>query len=682
MIGLRPRDVEAREELIELLIRRGERVGARQQIEETTARLLEEDQPARAIALYERILTFDPDDLPTFRKIIAIHQRVEDLPGAMAVFGRMLDLLEPRPDGFEFEQAAHEALHLDPDCQAIRRRLADFYVREGRPAEAETLLLTLAVGQLEAADLDAAEETLKRLLAINPKSVPARAHHAELMVRRGNTEAALSEFMSLTGQLAMQEGLASLIQPHEAGGHGPGRPRTRLPVAPLRGHPAAGRTTPSRTSSSASATTSPTPRRWRPAARRARTTTRSSSTATLGWARRTSATRSRITSATTTRTSKCATSRWRNSSTGLIDAIGNNGIAAFRSWHKLIDVLIMDDVQFLSGKERAQEEFFHIFNTLYQAGKQVVLTSDRPPRDIEHLEKRLKSRFGAGIIVDIQTARPGDARGDPAPRAGRARHRRRRQRRGPAVHRRARRDQRARAERRAQPGAGPPRDQRRNARPGDDAQDSGEHPDPGVNRGDAATNRRSTHGWFCCREPVTDQKQNRAHPDSSCWKHCVDAAREYVQERVSQGIRAKEPLIPKSYDAGRQWLFRLGKDVLGRPIHYHLFRHSSATFYANKLNRQELCYRYGWTFSSNMPDVYISRIGMANRELDTRFANSEIGELRMKIEAVERENRMLKEMVARIREQQEKLTEGLIEYQESLSRMRTSSSKSARPHAG
>ena len=65
-------------------------------------------------------------------------------------------------------------------------------------------------------------------------------------------------------------------------------------------------------------------------------------------------------------------------------------------------MLIIDDVQFLSGKERAQEEFFHIFNAIFQAGKQVVLTSDRPPKDISQLEKRLKSRFGSGIIVDIQ----------------------------------------------------------------------------------------------------------------------------------------------------------------------------------------------------------------------------------------------------------------------------------------
>jgi tetratricopeptide (TPR) repeat protein len=87
----------------------------------------------------------------------------------------------------------------------------------------------------------------------------------------------------------------------------------------------------------------------------------------------------------------------------LVDAIQNNTVNAFRSRYKTADVLLMDDIQFLSGKERAQEEFFHIFNTLFQSKRQIVMTSDRPPKDIERLEKRLKSRFGAGVIVDILT---------------------------------------------------------------------------------------------------------------------------------------------------------------------------------------------------------------------------------------------------------------------------------------
>lgn len=88
---------------------------------------------------------------------------------------------------------------------------------------------------------------------------------------------------------------------------------------------------------------------------------------------------------------------------GLIDAIQSNRIAEFRLRHRRADVLLIDDVQFLANKERAQEEFFHLFNTLHQARKQIVLTSDRPPREMTFLEKRLRSRFGSGVTVDIQT---------------------------------------------------------------------------------------------------------------------------------------------------------------------------------------------------------------------------------------------------------------------------------------
>lgn len=86
----------------------------------------------------------------------------------------------------------------------------------------------------------------------------------------------------------------------------------------------------------------------------------------------------------------------------LIEAIQNNAMLDFRARFRDIDCLLIDDIQFLAGKERAQEEFFHIFNNLFQAQKQIVITSDRPPKEIKLLEKRLKSRFGAGVIVEIQ----------------------------------------------------------------------------------------------------------------------------------------------------------------------------------------------------------------------------------------------------------------------------------------
>lgn len=85
----------------------------------------------------------------------------------------------------------------------------------------------------------------------------------------------------------------------------------------------------------------------------------------------------------------------------IVSAIRNGTIEKVKKEYRSIDILILDDVQFLAGKEKTQEEFFHIFNTLYQKNKQIILSSDRPPRAIPALEKRLRSRFGGGMIADI-----------------------------------------------------------------------------------------------------------------------------------------------------------------------------------------------------------------------------------------------------------------------------------------
>ena len=86
---------------------------------------------------------------------------------------------------------------------------------------------------------------------------------------------------------------------------------------------------------------------------------------------------------------------------GVVSSIKNHDMENFKAKYRAVDVLVLDDVQFLAGKEKTQEEFFHTFNSLYENGKQIILSSDRPPKAIPTLTERLRSRFEGGMIGDI-----------------------------------------------------------------------------------------------------------------------------------------------------------------------------------------------------------------------------------------------------------------------------------------
>jgi integrase/recombinase XerD len=169
---------------------------------------------------------------------------------------------------------------------------------------------------------------------------------------------------------------------------------------------------------------------------------------------------------------------------------------------------------------------------------------------------------------------------------------------------------------------------------------------------------------FCRLTLKEEYSKTNGRVISLYWKYTLEAVRDYMKEREYSGIKSNDPIFEGTYDSARFFLMRLGKRILNKSIHFHLFRHSSATYYASKLNRQEVCYRYGWKFSSNMPDIYISRAGMESKDLDEKFAATEIEVLQKKlenqeqkrsIEVEEMQNKIKEEVWAQVRERMKEM---------------------------
>ena len=150
------------------------------------------------------------------------------------------------------------------------------------------------------------------------------------------------------------------------------------------------------------------------------------------------------------------------------------------------------------------------------------------------------------------------------------------------------------------------------------------------------------------------------------WNKSFEAVSDYLKQRISEGVDAKDPIFSKNYKASRKFLERLGKKVLNRSIHYHLFRHSSATYYADKLNRQQLCIRYGWRFRSPMPDRYISRTGMQDKELDEKFQAGEVNVIKEELEREKQKNKIKQEDFEETFEKQNKKIEMLMKHYENF----------------
>lgn len=396
-LALDPQSREAHEGLIDLALREDDPARAAALIEEAASAAIDADNLDMAVEQYQRLIEIDPDRVDVNRKLIAIERRLGHGDRVIELYLAMMERFEEREAWAEFEHTAQEAIRLEPEGWRLRERLGRFYVVRERLRDAESTLVALAAQHLKMGQLDEAEAVLAQVGEINPASIAARAHLAEIMARRGQTEQALSAYMQLTGAFEAVripgEAVVQMQQPAVAQPFAEGNylgmklvkdytfdtfivgernnfaHATALAVCRDPGHS------------------------YNPLFLY--------SDVGLGKTHLCHAVANYIVEKhPELRVIYTTTEEFVGE---LIEAIQTNQIGALRARHKATDVLIVDDVQFLAGREQAQEEFFHVFNAIFQEGRQVVLTSDRPPKDISHLERRLKSRFGAGVIVDIQS---------------------------------------------------------------------------------------------------------------------------------------------------------------------------------------------------------------------------------------------------------------------------------------
>ncbi|MBX7245229.1 MAG: tetratricopeptide repeat protein [Candidatus Sumerlaeaceae bacterium] len=380
-----PADVRARQELVSLY----EYLGNRDKIEEQQCQLADafhaQGDLQNAITTLQAVLESDPEGVESRRQLVRYYieqGRVED---AVANLHTLADIQRKRGSDREALDAEREAVGLAPANVTARRRLATAFLKAGDRPLAVNELDQLATIYIETEEFPDALATLDELLAIEPDRMASRVQRAELLARTGNADRALEEFRALSARLKdgpvagpassqpmLNEGALQIVKEYDfehfvVGANNNFAHATARAVAQ--------------------------------APARAYNPLFLYSDVGLGKTHLVNAIANHILTA-----NPLARIIYTNSEdfTGeLVSAIQNNTIMQFRSRYKSVDLLIVDDVQFLAGKERAQEEFFHIFNALFQAKRQIVVTSDRPPKDIAHLESRLRSRFSSGVIVDI-----------------------------------------------------------------------------------------------------------------------------------------------------------------------------------------------------------------------------------------------------------------------------------------
>ncbi len=343
-----------------------------------------------AISVLREIIEIDPQNVDVRHKIIDLDKEAKQVDDALKEFAVLYDMHMQNKELEAAVAVQKEAVSLKPDEPTLRRVLTDTYLKQDNVDEAVEELFALVDLYNEKEEYDEAMKILGEILELDPQNLRAKRRRAEGYARLGKDKKALEEFLRLAivfDNMPVTDGkqrdkIAEELQKFR-----------ELPVVKEYSFDqfVVGDRNNFAFATAMAVAKSPA-RSYNPLFFH--------SDVGLGKTHLLHAIANYV--MMHNQDLKVLYTNSEEFTSGLIDAIQNNTVIAFRNRYKNTDVLLLDDVQFLAGKERAQEEFFHIFNTLFQGKKQIVLTSDRPPKDIAHLEKRLRSRFGGGVIVDIQ----------------------------------------------------------------------------------------------------------------------------------------------------------------------------------------------------------------------------------------------------------------------------------------
>jgi chromosomal replication initiator protein DnaA len=363
--------------------------GRREQLENRLQELAEAQFAAGlfedAVSTSRRLLATNPENVDARRQLVRFHAERGLVEEAIDELFGLADQLRANEAGADAVDAEREAVLLAPAHQGARRRLAESLLREGDEAGGIAELEELARVQSDGGEFELALETLASVLERSPDRTAARVQRAEVYAKKGDQEKALEEYRAVS---------TSLSQGAAAKADAPSAPPVQPTLQLVREYDF-DRFVIGGNNNFAYATALAVAR----APAQAYNPLFIYSDVGLGKTHLVNAIANHM-----LKQNPGARIIYTNSedfTAEVVEAIQTNTIIQFRTKYKTVDLLIVDDVQFLAGKERAQEEFFHIFNALFQAKRQIVITSDRPPKDIARLENRLLSRFGAGVIVDI-----------------------------------------------------------------------------------------------------------------------------------------------------------------------------------------------------------------------------------------------------------------------------------------